>query len=133
MNYVPHTPEDKAKILGQLGLSSISQLFDQIPEGVRLNRLLQLPMDLTEHELVLHLEELAAKNPVPGQACFLGAGAYRHFIPSVVDMVISRSEFMNAYTPYQPEVSQGTLQTIFEFQTLMCQLTGMDVCNASVY
>lgn len=133
MNYVPHTPEDKAKILGQLGLDSISQLFDQIPPSVRLTRALELPGELSEHDLVIHLEELAGKNLVPGPACFLGAGAYRHYLPAVVDTVISRSEFMTAYTPYQPEVSQGTLQTIFEFQTLMCQLTGMDVCNASVY
>lgn len=133
MNYVPHTPQDQEKMLRSIGKTSLSELFDSIPEAVRLRRPLQLPVELSEHEVQLHLEELASRNLVPGTTCFLGAGAYRHYIPSVVDMVITRSEFMTAYTPYQPEVSQGTLQTIFEFQTMICGLTGMDVSNASVY
>lgn len=133
MNYVPHTPSDRQQMLASIGKSSQSELFDSIPESVRLRRPLDLPRELSEHEVQLHLEELAAKNMVPRQDCFLGAGAYRHFVPAVVDTVISRSEFMTAYTPYQPEVSQGTLQSIFEFQSMMCNLTGMDVSNASVY
>lgn len=133
MNYVPHTPGDQQKMLASIGMDSISKLFDSIPESVRLRRPLELPRDLSEYELQLHLEQLASQNMVPAQGCFLGAGAYRHFVPAVVDTVISRSEFMTAYTPYQPEVSQGTLQTIFEFQSMMCNLTGMDVSNASVY
>jgi glycine dehydrogenase subunit 1 len=133
MNYVPHTPTDREKMLASIGKDSVSQLFDAIPEGVRLRRPLNLPPELSEYEVQQHLEELAGQNLVPSSDAFLGAGAYRHYVPSVVDMIIGRSEFMTAYTPYQPEVSQGTLQTIFEFQTMICQLTGMDVSNASVY
>ena len=133
MNYVPHTPGDQQTMLASIGMETVTELFDAIPSKVRLNRALDLPGELSEYEVHQHLEELSAKNMVPRRACFLGAGAYRHFVPAVVDTIISRSEFMTAYTPYQPEVSQGTLQTIFEFQTMMCSLTAMDVCNASVY
>jgi len=133
MNYVPHTSADRSKMLAAIGVESVGQLFDSIPESVRLRKPLHLPPELSEYEVHLHLEELASRNLVPSQRSFLGAGAYRHFVPAVVDTIISRSEFMTAYTPYQPEVSQGTLQTIFEFQSMMCDLTGMDVCNASVY
>ena len=133
MNYVPHTPGDQQKMLASIGKETISQLFDSIPARARLTRALDLPGELSEYDVHLHLEELAAKNMVPSRSSFLGAGAYRHFVPAVVDTIISRSEFMTAYTPYQPEVSQGTLQTIFEFQTMMCSLTATDVCNASVY
>lgn len=133
MNYVPHTPGDQQKMLASIGMEKISQLFDSIPGKARLVRALDLPGELSEHDLLLHLEELSQQNLVPSRDVFLGAGAYRHFVPAVVDTIISRSEFMTAYTPYQPEVSQGTLQTIFEFQTMMCSLTAMDVCNASVY
>jgi len=133
MNYVPHTSEDRRKMLESIGVDSIEALFAPIPPKARLGRALDLPPELPEHLLVEHLEHLAAKNLINPSHSFLGAGAYRHYIPSVVDGIISRSEFMTAYTPYQPEVSQGTLQTIFEFQSLMCALTGMDVTNASVY
>lgn len=133
MNYVAHTESDRRHILNTIGVDSSDRLFDSIPPSVRLKSLLNLPPELSEFHLVEHLSELAAKNAVAGSNSFLGAGAYRHFIPSVVDTILQRSEFMTAYTPYQPEVSQGTLQTIFEFQTMMCDLTGMDVCNASVY
>lgn len=134
MNYVPHTPGDQQKMLASIGMEKVSQLFDSIPAKARLNRALDLPGELSEHELFGHMELLARQNLVPTrEQSFLGAGAYRHFVPAVVDMIISRSEFMTAYTPYQPEVSQGTLQSIFEFQTMMCNLTAMDVCNASVY
>ncbi|MBS2033499.1 aminomethyl-transferring glycine dehydrogenase subunit GcvPA [bacterium] len=133
MNYVPHTAGDRQKMLASIGKQEVSELFDSIPPGARLTRALNLPEQLSEYEVALHLEELASKNMVPSRLSFLGAGAYRHFVPAVVDTIIQRSEFMTAYTPYQPEVSQGTLQSIFEFQTMMCNLTGMDVCNASVY
>lgn len=133
MNYVPHTAGDRQTMLAAIGKQQVSELFDSIPPGARLTRALDLPEHLSEYEVAIHLEELAAKNMVPSRLSFLGAGAYRHFVPAVVDTIIQRSEFMTAYTPYQPEVSQGTLQTIFEFQTMMCSLTAMDVCNASVY
>ena len=133
MNYVPHTAGDRQKMLAAIGKQKISELFDSIPPGARLTRALDLPEQLSEYEVHLHLEDLASKNVVPSRLSFLGAGAYRHFVPAVVDTIIQRSEFITAYTPYQPEVSQGTLQTIFEFQTMMCSLTAMDVCNASVY
>jgi glycine dehydrogenase subunit 1 len=133
MNYVPHTDRDRKNMLETIGVESTDRLFDVIPSSVRLKQLLNLPPELSEHHLLEHLSELANKNLVPSTLSFLGAGAYRHFVPAVVDTILSRSEFMTAYTPYQPEVSQGTLQTIFEFQSMMCDLTGMDVCNASVY
>lgn len=133
MNYVPHTDADRETMLASIGKDSVSALFDVIPEAVRLRRALELGPALSEMEVGIHLEELAARNRVPSQLCFLGAGAYRHFTPAVSDAIVSRSEFMTAYTPYQPEVSQGTLQSIFEFQTMVCSLTGMDVSNASVY
>ena len=133
MNYVPHTAGDRQKMLASIGKNQVSELFDNIPSGERLSRPLDLPEHLSEYEVALHLEELASKNMAPSRLSFLGAGAYRHFVPAVVDTIIQRSEFMTAYTPYQPEVSQGTLQSIFEFQTMMCSLTAMDVCNASVY
>ncbi len=133
MNYVPHTNDDRRKMLESIGVDSIEALFAPIPPKARLGRALNLPPELPEHLLLEHLESLAGKNLINPSHSFLGAGAYRHYIPSVVDGIISRSEYMTAYTPYQPEVSQGTLQTIFEFQSLMCGLTGMDVANASVY
>ena len=120
-------------MLASIGAKTTEELFEPIPGSLKLNRLLNLPPALSEQEVLGHLEDLAGKNKLSGELSFLGAGAYRRYIPSVVDMVIQRSEFMTAYTPYQPEVSQGTLQTIFEFQSLICNLTGMDVANASVY
>lgn len=120
-------------MLQQIGLETAADLFATIPENLRLTRDLQTPSALSEIELLSGFEEMAARNEGARRASFLGAGAYSHYIPTVVDHIISRSEFFTAYTPYQPEISQGTLQAIFEFQTLVCQVTGMDVANASMY
>src|SRR5436190_23189986 len=120
-------------MLHQVGLNSAEELFDSIPKDLRLSRNLNTPAALSEIELLAGFEQLATHNRAAGRTSFLGAGAYQHYIPTIVDHVISRSEFFTAYTPYQPEISQGTLQVIFEFQTLVCQLTGMEVANASMY
>ncbi len=122
-------------MLRQVGLNSVAQLFDSIPKELRLDRQLNTPSALSEIELLAGFEAMAARNQgaARDRSSFLGAGAYQHYIPTVVDHIISRSEFFTAYTPYQPEISQGTLQVIFEFQTLVCQLTGMEVANASMY
>ena len=120
-------------MLHHIGLETAADLFDTIPESLRLTRDLNTPAALSELELLSGFEAMAARNPAAQRASFLGAGAYSHYIPTVVDHIISRSEFFTAYTPYQPEISQGTLQAIFEFQTLVCQLTAMDVANASMY
>jgi len=134
MRYIPHTPEDIAEMLSRIGVDSIEDLFVEIPESVRLNRSMDLPPPLAESELLRELRKLAGQNAsVATHRSFLGGGAYNHFSPAAVDQLISRSEFYTAYTPYQPEISQGTLQAIFEFQTLICQLTGMDAANASMY
>ncbi len=132
--YIPITPDDEKQMLEAIGLSSIDQLFDDIPKDVQLNRELNLPKAKSELEVSSYLSSLAKKNcSISEMPSFLGAGAYDHYIPSVIDQLISRSEFYTSYTPYQPEISQGTLQYIFEFQTLICNLTGMDVANASLY
>jgi glycine dehydrogenase subunit 1 len=132
--YTLNTPEDVAAMLARIGAPSIESLFANIPADVRFTRLLDIPPALSEIELTTHMAGLAGKNVSASDAvCFLGGGAYDHFIPSVVDVVASRGEFYTAYTPYQAEASQGTLQAIYEYQTLMCQLTGMDVANASLY
>lgn len=120
-------------MLQQIGLRSAEELFDSIPKELRLSRDLKTPAALSEIELLAGFEAKAMRNPGARRSSFLGAGAYQHYIPTVVDHIISRSEFFTAYTPYQPEISQGTLQAIFEFQTLVCQLTGMEVANASMY
>ena len=120
-------------MLRQIGATSIEQLFDSIPDGLRLREHLNVPGALSEIELLRKFDALATRNQAARRISFLGAGAYSHYIPTVVDHLISRSEFFTAYTPYQPEISQGTLQAIFEFQTLVCQLTGMDIANASMY
>ncbi len=120
-------------MLHHIGLQSAEELFDSIPEDLRLHRHLAVPASLSELDLLGRFERMADRNVSARQTSFLGAGAYSHYIPTVVDHIISRSEFFTAYTPYQPEISQGTLQTIFEFQTLVCQLTGMEVANASMY
>ncbi len=134
MSYLSLTDAERAEMLDAIGVASLDELFEQIPAGVRLDRELDLPPALGEAELVRHLEELASRNTHTGaELSFLGAGIYDHYVPSVVDVVLSRGEFLTAYTPYQPEMSQGTLQAIFEFQTVICELTGMDVANASGY
>src|SRR3954471_3021180 len=134
MPYFYNTPDDIAAMLSAIGVKSIEELFACVPEELRLKRPLDLPPALSELELAQHLQELSAKNAHIGQkVCFLGGGAYDHFVPAVVDAIASRGEFYTSYTPYQPEVSQGNLQVMFEYQTLICQLTGMDVSNASLY
>ena len=131
--YIPNTEEDRRAMLATIGVGTAGELFADIPSQHR-NPALNLPPPLSEPELRRELSQMAAANRPAGEMpCFLGAGAYRHFIPSVVHHVISRGEFATAYTPYQPEISQGTLQTVFEFQSLVCELTGMDVSNASMY
>ena len=120
-------------MLHQVGLNSAAELFASIPQDLRLTRNLDTTAALSEIELLAGFERLATRNPGAQRTSFLGAGAYQHYIPTIVDHIISRSEFFTAYTPYQPEISQGTLQAIFEFQTLVCQLTGMEVANASMY
>ena len=134
MSYLSLTDADREEMLAAIGAASIDELFGQVPAGVRLDRELDVPPALGEAELVRHIEELAARNIHTGaELSFLGAGIYDHYVPSVVDVVLSRGEFLTAYTPYQPEMSQGVLQAIFEYQTVICELTGMDVSNASGY
>jgi glycine cleavage system P protein (glycine dehydrogenase) subunit 1 len=120
-------------MLSSIGIASAEHLFDSIPSELRLKSPLKTPAALSEIELLARFEGLGASNAGATRISFLGAGAYSHYIPTIVDHILSRSEFFTAYTPYQPEISQGTLQTIFEFQTLVCQLTGMEVANASMY
>ena len=120
-------------MLDSIGLKSADELFVSIPDNLRLRRQLNTPAALSETELLTRFEQMGARNAGACRTSFLGAGAYSHYIPTIVDHILSRSEFFTAYTPYQPEISQGTLQTIFEFQTLVCQLTGMEVANASMY
>ncbi|HSI89417.1 MAG TPA: aminomethyl-transferring glycine dehydrogenase subunit GcvPA [Pyrinomonadaceae bacterium] len=133
MRYIPNSPEERQKMLESIGLSSAEDLFRSIPENVRLGRQLEITEPLAESEVIAAMEEMAAKNSAARSSSFLGAGIYSHFSPTIVDHLIQRSEFFTSYTPYQPEISQGTLQYIFEFQTLICQLTGMQVANASMY
>jgi glycine dehydrogenase subunit 1 len=132
--YLSLTDRDRDEMLAAIGVSSIDELFAQIPEAVRFTGDLDVPPALAEAELVRHLEELAAKNAHMGvELSFLGAGIYDHYVPAIVDTILQRGEFLTAYTPYQPEMSQGVLQAIFEYQTAICELTGMDVSNASGY
>ena len=132
--YIPNTEQQQQEMLGEIGLCGKEDLFKPIPEEVRLKRGLNLPEAMSEMEVTKHMREMSGRNMHTQEAvCFLGAGAYDHFIPSVVHHLLQRQEFYTAYTPYQPEISQGTLQAIFEYQSLICQLTGMDVANASMY
>ncbi len=133
MSYLSLSDNDKKEMLARVGVGSVDDLFCCIPDSVRLRRPLDLPPALTEIELVRTIEGIGRKNAYAGHLSFLGGGAYEHFIPAVVDYLSSRGEFVSPYTPYQPEVSQGTLQIIFEFQTLVCQLAGLDIANASLY
>jgi len=134
VSHLSLTDADREEMLAAIGVSSVEDLFRDIPEGVRYRAALDLEPALTEPELVAHLEELASRNAHTGvELSFLGAGIYDHYVPAVVDAVLARGEFLTAYTPYQPEMSQGVLQAIFEYQTAICELTGMDVSNASGY
>ncbi|HYF94066.1 MAG TPA: aminomethyl-transferring glycine dehydrogenase subunit GcvPA [Symbiobacteriaceae bacterium] len=135
MRYIPITQADKAAMLRDIGVSSTEELFAaNIPADVRLTRPLQLPPAITEMEILSHVAELTKSNAnLQDYACFLGGGAYDHYIPSAVDTFLRRGEFLTAYTPYQPEISQGVLQVIYEYQSMVCALTGMDLSNASMY
>jgi glycine dehydrogenase subunit 1 len=133
LRYIPNSPDERAEMLEQIGVATTDNLFDSIPEALRLRDHLNVPAAMSELELLKLFEEMGARNEAARRVSFLGGGAYSHYIPTIVDHLISRSEFFTAYTPYQPEISQGTLQAIFEFQTLVCQLTGMDIANASMY
>ncbi|QDT83490.1 aminomethyl-transferring glycine dehydrogenase subunit GcvPA [Gimesia chilikensis] len=134
MSYLFNTPEQQQQMLQTIGVDSLEALFSTIPSDLRLDRPLDLPPALTEMELQKHFSNLASQNVGPGdRVCMLGGGAYDHFVPAAVDEIARRGEFYTAYTPYQAEASQGSLQTFFEFQSLICQLTGMDVSNASLY
>jgi len=132
--YIPNTELETEQMLKSIGASSVDELFSDIPEEIRLNRELNINKPMSEIEVSRVLKALSSKNLSTDEVvCFLGAGAYDHYIPSVIKHITSRSEFYTAYTPYQPEISQGTLQVIFEYQTMIANLTGMDVANASVY
>lgn len=133
MGYISLSDKDKKNMMAKIGIRSLEEQFQMIPNELKLNRMLNIPGPLSESQLLDYFEEIASKNKLRDCISFLGAGAYNHVIPSVVDYLSNRGEFLSPYTPYQPEVSQGTLQIIFEFQTLICQLTGMDIANASLY
>jgi glycine cleavage system P protein (glycine dehydrogenase) subunit 1 len=134
LRYIALTEGDREEMLAAVGVSTVDELFREIPAGVRFDRALDLEPPLSEPEIVGHLDALAARNAHAGvELSFLGAGVYDHYVPAVVNTVLSRGEFLTAYTPYQPEMSQGVLQAIFEYQTAICELTGMDVSNASGY
>ncbi|MDP2960629.1 MAG: aminomethyl-transferring glycine dehydrogenase subunit GcvPA, partial [candidate division Zixibacteria bacterium] len=134
MSYIPNTEDDQRKMLERLGVSGFEDLINPIPESLRLKDELKLPKGLSELELKNFLTGISEENKnTDGLISFLGGGAYDHFIPSVVNHILLRSEFYTAYTPYQPEASQGTLQSIYEYQSMICQLTEMEVSNASMY
>ena len=129
--YIPHTPDDIRQMLDKIGVNSIDDLFADIPESVRLQKEYDLPEAISEEEIRAYFKALGEQNQQ--QVIFAGGGAYDHYTPSAIDALLSRSEFLTAYTPYQPEISQGTLQYIFEYQSHICELTGMDCTNASMY
>jgi glycine dehydrogenase subunit 1 len=132
MRYLPKSPSDRAQMMAEIGIRSIDELFAPIPAEYRLKRDLKVPRQMAESEIIDFFRDCAETNAAR-YAVFLGAGAYHHYRPVVIDSLISRGEFLTAYTPYQAEISQGTLQAIFEFQTMICELTGMEVANASMY
>lgn len=132
--YLPNTDKDREEMLEVIGAKDIMDLFNDIPEKVKINEQMDLPESLSEYELIKHAQELANKNVTASQVpYFIGAGVYDHHIPSVVKHIISRQEFLTAYVPYQPEISQGELQALFEWQSMICELTGMDVTNSGMY
>ena len=135
MRFIPHTEQDIREMLETIGIRNVDQLYDGIPADLQLgDKPLNLPPALSESEVVATLRQIQKRNPDPEEmSSFLGAGAYRHYSPALVGNLIQRGEFSTSYTPYQAEVSQGTLQAIFEFQTMIAMLTGMDVVNASMY
>jgi len=133
--YIPNSVDSiKMKMLRELGLSSIDELYKDVPESVRLNRTLNVPGPLSEYEVCRHVEGLLSKNrSLRDMPIFLGAGCWPHYVPAVVSEIVGRAEFLTSYTPYQPEISQGMLQTLYEYQSMVCELTGMDVANCSMY
>ncbi len=132
MRYLPKSPGERIEMLQQIGAASIDDLFSNIPQEYRLERDLAVPRQMAESEIVDYFRNAASQN-ASGYTSFLGAGAYRHYRPVVIDSLVQRGEFLTSYTPYQAEITQGTLQAIFEFQTMICELTGMDIANASMY
>ncbi|MGI6082352.1 MAG: aminomethyl-transferring glycine dehydrogenase subunit GcvPA [Limnochordia bacterium] len=134
MDFIPTTPEEEAKMLAEIGVDSVEQLFEDIPEEVRFRGRLNLPEQMSEAELIKHMQALAARNAdLDTYTCFMGGGVYDRLVPAALAELVGRAEFVTTYTPYQAEVSQGVLQSIYEFQSLICLLTGLDVANASVY
>src|SRR5262245_15093508 len=134
MRYISNTPAQQREMLATIGVGSIEELLARIPAKARLSRPLNVPEAMAETDLVRHLRALSALNAnADDYVCFLGGGSYDHSVPSPINHLISRGEFFTAYTPYQPEASQGTLRSIFEYQTMIAELTGMDVANASIY
>ena len=132
-HYIPNTDRDRDAMLQAIGAGSVTELFDVVPDAVRFPEL-RLPEPISEAELMRELRRMSERNVnTLSSLSFLGAGAYNHFVPSAVDAILRRGEYYTAYTPYQPELSQGTLQAIFEYQTMICALTGMDASNASHY
>src|SRR6202021_2402451 len=132
MRYLPKSPAERIEMLKQIGAGSIDDLFSTIPQEYRLQRDLDVPRQMGESEIVDYFREASLKS-ASGYTSFLGAGAYRHYRPVIIDSLVQRGEFLTSYTPYQPEITQGTLQAIFEFQTMICELTGMEIGNASMY
>src|SRR5271170_5895333 len=132
MRYLPKSPVDREEMLAEIGVASIDDLFSTIPQEFQLKRDLAIPRQHGESEILDRFREFAENNAV-GYSSFLGAGVYRHYRPVIIDSLVQRGEFLTSYTPYQPEISQGTLQAMFEFQTMICELTGMEIANASMY
>ena len=132
MRYLPKSPSDRVEMLGEIGVSSIDDLFSTIPAEYQLRRDLRIPRQHGESEIVDAFKDFASQNAT-GYTSFLGAGVYRHYRPVLIDAIVQRGEFLTSYTPYQPEIAQGTLQAMFEFQTMICELTGMEIANASMY
>ena len=133
MRYLPKSPAERVEMLQQIGAGSIDDLFAVIPAEYRLERDLAIPAQMGESEIIDYFRQAASQNNSAGYASFLGAGSYRHYRPVIIDSLVQRGEFLTSYTPYQAEITQGTLQAIFEFQTMICELTGMDLANASMY
>ena len=132
MRYLPKSPDERKEMLAVVDTKTIDQLFSSIPEQYRLKKALNLPGPFSEAEIIKYFKDRAGENSL-GYTSFLGAGVYNHLRSVITDTIIQRGEFLTSYTPYQAEITQGTLQAIFEFQTLMCQLTGQEVANASMY